>query len=61
MLEYTIRLVGGKEEETAMVPGETGDRLRHVTICYRDRRIEESAPDYFKLFARCGFGPKVKG
>ena len=59
--EYTIRLVGGKEDETAMVTCETRHRLRRVTICYRDSRIEESASDCFKLFARCGFGSKVKG
>jgi len=60
-LEHTIRLVGGKEDETAVVTCETRHRLRRVTICYRDSRIEESASDCFKLFARCRLGSKVKG
>jgi hypothetical protein len=50
--DVTSAPVGEKEDETAMVTCETRDRLRHVPICYRDKRIEESASDCFKLFAQ---------
>jgi len=47
-LEYLVRLIGGDESETATVTCDNRDSLCYVTVSYRDRKIEESASDYFK-------------
>lgn len=51
-LEYKIRLIGGGKDETADVVCEDHDSLCHIVVCYRNKRIEESASDFFKAICR---------
>lgn len=52
ILKYRIRLIGGGKDEMADVVCEDHDRLCHIVVCYRDRRIEESASDFFEALCR---------
>ena len=52
LLEYKIRLIGGEKDETATVTCEDRSRLCHIVACYRDKKIEESASDFFEALCR---------
>lgn len=52
LLEYKIKLIGGEKEEVAEVRCEDRGRACHVAVCYRDRKIEESASDFFTALCR---------
>lgn len=52
MTEHTIHLIGSDDDASASVICEPKDGLCHITFRYRDRIIEETAPDYFEAFCR---------
>ncbi|MGA2348582.1 MAG: hypothetical protein ABSF93_21400 [Candidatus Sulfotelmatobacter sp.] len=58
LLEYKIRLIGGEKEEIAEVTCEDRGRLCHIAVCYRDKKIEESASDFFE--ALCGVRARLE-
>lgn len=52
MLEQTIYLIGGEDDETAILVTEDRDEACHIIFRYRDRSIEASADDFFEAFCR---------
>ena len=50
MLERTIHLIGGDDEETATIVFDRNDRNCHLTLNYRERSISASATDFFDAF-----------
>jgi hypothetical protein len=54
MSDHTIHLliIGGEDDETAVLTTEPRDGRCHITFRFRDRVIEASATDYFKAFSQ---------
>lgn len=52
MSDYTIRLIGGSEEEAGLVSYGVVDRICKVSFHYRARLIEASSSDYFEAFSQ---------
>jgi hypothetical protein len=52
MAEYIIHLIGGKDDETAILSAVPRDGFCHITFNYRGKSIEASATDYFEAFSQ---------
>ena len=51
MSEHTLHLIGGEDDETAVVTATAPGRDRcSITIAYRGKTLEADGPDYFKAF-----------
>src|SRR5690242_5679838 len=52
MTEHTVFLIGGDDEESAVVSTKTENRLCHLTFSYRGRRLDARADDYFEALCQ---------
>jgi hypothetical protein len=52
MFQHSIYLIGGADEETAIVTADERDELCHVTLEHHGRSISANADDFFEALAR---------